>query len=1137
MDVIHAVADRRFLESGLTQYRNYAVEELSWDAEAEAVLAHVEDGGKNHTTSLSLTDDPETLGHDCDCATHRKTNSCPHAVAATAALFLAIQGKSPGGYEMPTDYAQQLREQLLGTNDPSQSEHAEADAETDSQFILQSISAYGHLSFAIEGTIPQAFLRECKIDLQDGRYGYTVSREFSLNQPDKTLKSFLKKAQSAGIAVHVEVGDLQAELTYQEDSLERQLVVNFKDGEVEYAQRFYNQDKKLEKAVTRIEESKLVLLSDGRIAPFTDKVDTKKLDWHPYANFSNLTESGKAFRTKAPVNNFNDDAAVYLEPQPGGLFLEIDGKAQKLKEKNPPIVPVLLDLCPVHDERNHFIGFEYTFYAKVGSQQIDLNDLLRHWFDPFFYDSNRLFSAKKRVATFQSALRRLLSLVKPGDNRIPATLWTEFPELAEAAHKPIAGVIFKHLLNSLAEHTEPNAALAIDPETASWLLYRIDARKIAMLLFSLVDSQSATGLMQLLGGILPVSKNDNFSAALQRFTTVSSALGFELSLEANEVRTAKIELQIEGTSSDDQIDWFALHPSVRCGDRTLTNEEWKQLILGKLLLRDKDGNILVPDMGGDSEVNLQLLTRMLEKQTQASDRSREDSQQPLTISRLEMLDWIALRHSGIQLRLPKEADRLFDSLRSFDQIPPWKKPRLLQATLRGYQKAGCAWINFLYKHRFGACLADDMGLGKTVQAIGFLAERFAKELKDSPKATCLVVVPPSLVFNWLEEFNKFAPGIRVVDCIKSGQWQNALNDAQVVLTTYDRVRVDIKRMRQHHFEIVVFDEAHNLKNISAARTKAASLLDRRFTLCLSGTPVENNETEFFSVMSAAVPGIFGSLKNFRDDFREDPDRILQRAKPFILRRTKGKILKELPPKEEHELFLEMTPMQKEIYTRTVSEVRAEVAAAYEERPEQQAGIVALAAILRLRQVCVTPALLGKELDTPAPKFAYLADQLEELAAEGNAALVFSQFRGGLDAMEVIAKERGIRYLRMDGQTPVAKRKAIVEDFQSEDGPDFFFISLKTGGVGLNLTRANYVFHLDPWWNPSVENQASDRAHRIGQTRSVFVQRLIMQHSIEARMLELKARKAELFNQLIEDPGSGDKVASLSRSDFDYLLNG
>ena len=229
-------------------------------------------------------------------------------------------------------------------------------------------------------------------------------------------------------------------------------------------------------------------------------------------------------------------------------------------------------------------------------------------------------------------------------------------------------------------------------------------------------------------------------------------------------------------------------------------------------------------------------------------------------------------------------------------------------------------------------------------------------------------------------------------------------------------------------------------------------------------------------------------------------------------------------------------MQKEIYTRTVAEVKAEVAEAYEDRPEQQAGIVALAAILRLRQVCVSPELLGKQLPEHAPKFGYMADKLEELQAEGHGALIFSQFIGGLDRMEVVAKERGIDYLRMDGRTPVSKRKEIVQLFQSEKGPAFFFISLKTGGVGLNLTRANYVFHLDPWWNPAVENQASDRAHRIGQTRSVFVQRLIMQHSIEARMLELKARKAELFKQLVEEPSSKSAKAGLTREDFDYLLN-
>ena len=429
-----------------------------------------------------------------------------------------------------------------------------------------------------------------------------------------------------------------------------------------------------------------------------------------------------------------------------------------------------------------------------------------------------------------------------------------------------------------------------------------------------------------------------------------------------------------------------------------------------------------------------------------------------------------------------------------------------------------------------------MGLGKTVQTIGFLAQ-FFEENPNHKKAPVLIVLPPSLVFNWQEEFARFAPSLKVTECLRKGAWHKALGESQILLTTYDRVRLDLGSMEGNRFEIVVFDEAHNLKNVSAARTKAAAQIARRFTLCLTGTPVENNASEFYSVMSAAVPGIFGTLKAFKEYFREAPDRILGRSRPFILRRTKDKILKDLPKKEEHELFLEMSPMQKEIYTRTVAEVKAEVAEAYEDRPEQQAGIVALAAILRLRQVCVSPELLGKHLPDHAPKFGYMADKLEELQAEGHGALIFSQFIGGLDQMEAVAKERGIDYLRMDGRTPIPKRKEIVQLFQSGKGPAFFFISLKTGGVGLNLTRANYVFHLDPWWNPAVENQASDRAHRIGQTRSVFVQRLIMQHSIEARMLELKARKAELFKQLVEDPSVKSAKAGLTRNDFDYLLNG
>ena len=239
----------------------------------------------------------------------------------------------------------------------------------------------------------------------------------------------------------------------------------------------------------------------------------------------------------------------------------------------------------------------------------------------------------------------------------------------------------------------------------------------------------------------------------------------------------------------------------------------------------------------------------------------------------------------------------------------------MKAELRPYQEEGCAWIDFLYRHRFGACLADDMGLGKTVQTIGFLAQ-FFEQNPDHKKAPVLIVLPPSLVFNWQEEFARFAPSLKVTECLRKGAWHKAPDDSQILLTTYDRIRLDLSPIQGNRFEIVVFDEGHNLKNVSAARTKAAAQIARRFTLCLTGTPVENNASEFYSVMSAAVPGIFGTLKAFKEYFREAPDRILGRSRPFILRRTKDKILKDLPKKEEHELFLEMSPMQKEIYTRT-----------------------------------------------------------------------------------------------------------------------------------------------------------------------------------------------------------------------------
>jgi non-specific serine/threonine protein kinase len=337
--------------------------------------------------------------------------------------------------------------------------------------------------------------------------------------------------------------------------------------------------------------------------------------------------------------------------------------------------------------------------------------------------------------------------------------------------------------------------------------------------------------------------------------------------------------------------------------------------------------------------------------------------------------------------------------------------------------------------------------------------------------------------------------------------------------------------------VAVFDEAQAVKNSAAARTRAVTQIRARFRLCLTGTPLENHIGEFHSIMETAVPGLFGDRKAFLRD-HEAGLPVLDRVRPFLLRRTKDKILSELPPKVESDAYFPLSDSQRECYTRVVGEVRKEVLAAYEDRPAQQAGIVALAALLRLRQICISPAMLPGDFEPGSPKIDYLVEQLAELAEEGHAALVFSQFVKALKLTASALESAGLPFLHMDGSTPTKERKALVEGFQSGTGPGIFLISLKTGGSGLNLTRASYVYHLDPWWNPAVENQASDRVHRIGQKSSVFVQRLLMRHTVEEKMMGLKQKKQALFAAVLEqgDASSTGGAAALTAEDFRFLID-
>jgi superfamily II DNA or RNA helicase len=610
-----------------------------------------------------------------------------------------------------------------------------------------------------------------------------------------------------------------------------------------------------------------------------------------------------------------------------------------------------------------------------------------------------------------------------------------------------------------------------------------------------------------------------FFATLPALAIACSRSDVFLRVHKKSARTETITLSVR-IARTDMIDWFEIHPEARAGALTIPRDQWDEVLRGGYFSAD-DNDLVAFDA--------ESLSRLGQLAAMSGDTR---------IPRLRIFDWIALRKSGVECELPPEDAAVLRSLLELEAVPRRALPPSLRANLREYQQRGYEWLCFLYTHRFGACLADDMGLGKTLQAIALLAAIQDGSLaRQAPgqHAPHLIVLPSTLVFNWQSEIEKFAPSLKIHEY--TGQGRSAeFGDADIVLTTYGLVHRDIETLANVHFDIAIFDEAQAVKNAAAARSRAVARLNARFRLCLTGTPLENHLGEFHSIMETAVPGIFGERGAFLRE-QESGLPVLERVRPFLLRRTKEKILSELPPKVEADSYFSLTELQRECYTRAVGEVRAEVLAAFEDRPSQQAGIIALAALMRLRQICIAPAMLSDAFASDSPKIEFLVAQLAELAEEGHAALVFSQFLRALDMVGSALDTAGLPFLRMDGSTPMRERKSLVSRFQSGDSPGIFLVSMKTGGSGLNLTRASYVYHLDPWWNPAVENQASDRAHRIGQSRSVLIRRLLMRHTVEEKMMELKARKQALFDAVLDraEGSSPGGAAALTAADFQFLI--
>ncbi len=483
--------------------------------------------------------------------------------------------------------------------------------------------------------------------------------------------------------------------------------------------------------------------------------------------------------------------------------------------------------------------------------------------------------------------------------------------------------------------------------------------------------------------------------------------------------------------------------------------------------------------------------------------------------------------------------RIREGLRSFQGIQSLDRPEGFRGSLRDYQRQSLGWLEFLRQFGFGGVLADDMGLGKTIQVLAWLQ----REKECGRTGPSLIIAPTSLVFNWIEEARRFAPELGLTPHIGQRRTEDPekLGRAEVILTSYGVARRDIELLRQIAFQLLVLDESQAIKNPDSETAKTVRILQASQRLCLTGTPLENHAGELWSQMEFLNPGLLGSRSSFNKRFLQPINQGDQRAtnllsrmvRPFILRRAKEEVASELPEKMEETIICPMTQGQAALYSQIRDHYRSTVLQQVENKGLNKSHIKILEALTRLRQAACHPGLLSESREEGG-KLEELLHRVDGVVAGGHKALIFSQFTKFLGLIKEALRERGHSFEYLDGRTPQPRRQERVERFQSDNGVRLFLISLRAGGLGLNLTAADYVFLMDPWWNPAVELQAVDRTHRIGQNKQVFTYRFVSSRSVEEKVLSLQDRKRDLVNSILA--GAKDIVSHLSRDDLEHLFS-
>ncbi len=599
-------------------------------------------------------------------------------------------------------------------------------------------------------------------------------------------------------------------------------------------------------------------------------------------------------------------------------------------------------------------------------------------------------------------------------------------------------------------------------------------------------------------------------------------------------------------------DWFKLELGVDIDGKNINLLPFLVNYLGSLkgtmgvsqLQQLPDDHPILLEQGNGRLLHIPLIKvrHILDTLIELHDPNILDRNGKLELSRYQSNQLVALDNQQTPLKWAGgETLRKFgQQLQSFDGIRDITPPATLKAELRDYQKEGLNWLQFLRKYELGGILADDMGLGKTVQTLAHLLVEKKYQRADLPS---LVVAPTSLMVNWSREAQRFAPSLKVL-VLQGTERKNKfhlINDFDLVLTTYPLLSRDTNILMDHHWHVVILDEAQHIKNPKSKAAQTARQLKTRHRLCLTGTPMENHLGELWSQFHFLMPGMLGDEKRFRRIFRmpiekfQDADRSKQlrhRTAPFMLRRHKSEVAKELPPKTEILSQVELDGAQRDLYETIRVSMHDRVKQAVQSTGIARSQIIILDALLKLRQVCCHPQLLklssAKKVKHSA-KLNQLMEMLPEMVEEGRRILLFSQFTSMLAIIEDEITRHKIPYVKLTGQT--RDRAKPIDEFQTGKVP-VFLISLKAGGSGLNLTAADTVIHYDPWWNPAAENQATDRAHRIGQDKPVFVYKMITAGTVEEKIVEMQVKKQALADSLFSE---GSKSSAISSEDLQALF--